>query len=107
MILDSSWISWGVLVSPKIINVGLGAHGHFRKSRNHRNDGFEGLDIIKLKSYKIKLQIGAEEYYGACKHIFPIRLPYKLPENGTQMSKMLVFCFFRCSIGNGPRFSKT
>ena len=28
--------------SPKIHNMGFGAQGHLQKSRNHRNEGFEG-----------------------------------------------------------------
>ena len=30
----------GVLVSPKINNIGFGARGRVQKSRNHRNDEF-------------------------------------------------------------------
>ena len=42
-----------VLVSPKIKNnnIGLGAQGHVRKSRNHENEGFEGYPIMTSKSY--------------------------------------------------------
>ena len=29
----------GILVSPQIKGIGLGAHGHVPKSRNHRNEG--------------------------------------------------------------------
>ena len=36
-------IVFGVLVSQKINNIGFGARGHVRKSRNHRNDEFEAL----------------------------------------------------------------
>ena len=35
MIWDFSWIIWSVLVSPKMNNIGFGAQGHVRKSRNH------------------------------------------------------------------------
>ena len=50
------WIIWSVLVSPKIDNISFGAQGHDRKSRNHRNEGFEGSHTSKSKSYKIKLK---------------------------------------------------
>ena len=43
-------------MSPKIINIGFGAQGHVRKSRNHRNEGFEGSHESKSKSYKYKLE---------------------------------------------------
>ena len=42
-ISDFSWIVWGVLVSPKINNIGFGSHGHVQKSRNHENEGFRFL----------------------------------------------------------------
>ena len=32
------------------------AQGHVRKSRNHRNDGFEGPPMSKSKSYKFKME---------------------------------------------------
>ena len=44
---------WSVLVSQ--IN-GLGAQGHVRKSRNHRNEGSEGSHVTKSKSCKFKLK---------------------------------------------------
>ena len=44
------------MVLPEIKIVGCGSCGHFQKSRNHRNDGFEGPHINKLKSYKFKLK---------------------------------------------------
>ena len=37
-------------------NIGFGARGHVRKSRNHENYGFEGPHITKSKSYKLKLK---------------------------------------------------
>ena len=43
-------------MSPKINNIGFGAHGHIQKSRNHRNEGFECSHISKSKSYKFKLK---------------------------------------------------
>ena len=51
-----SWIIWSVLASLKITNIGFGAQGHVQKCRNHRNEGFEGLPIMKSKSYKIKME---------------------------------------------------
>ena len=51
-----SWIIWSVLVSPKIKIIGFGAQGHVRKSRNHRNEWFEGSHMSKSKSYKFKLE---------------------------------------------------
>ena len=47
---------WNVLASPKIDNIGFGAHGHIQKSRNHRNEGVHGSHISKSKSYKFKLE---------------------------------------------------
>ena len=44
------------LVSPRRNNIGFGAHGHVRKSRNHRNERPEGSHISRWKSYKIKME---------------------------------------------------
>ena len=33
----------GVLVSPKIDNIGFGARGHVQKSRNHKDEEFAAL----------------------------------------------------------------
>ena len=41
---------------PKINNIGFGARGHVRKSRNHRNEKVEGSPISKAKSYKFELK---------------------------------------------------
>ena len=46
----------GVLVSPKINNIGPGAQGHVPKSRNHTNYGSEGSHISESKSDKLKLK---------------------------------------------------
>ena len=46
---EFSWIIWSVPASPKINNIGLGAH--IRKSRNHRNDELSVSPISKSKSY--------------------------------------------------------
>ena len=43
-------------MSPEINNIGFGAQGHVRKSRNHRNEEFEGSAISKSKIYKFKLK---------------------------------------------------
>ena len=43
-------------MSPKTNINGFGGQGHVQKSRNHRNDGFEGSHINKSKSYKFKLK---------------------------------------------------
>ena len=43
-------------MSPKIKILCLGKNGHAKKIRNHRNDGFEGSQITKSKSYKFKLE---------------------------------------------------
>ena len=43
-------------MSPKIDNIGFGAQGHVPKSRNHRNEGFEGSPMSKSKSDKFKLE---------------------------------------------------
>ena len=56
MIWDLSWVFKSSLGSPKMNNIGFGAQGHVRKSRNHRNEGFEGSHISKSKSYKPKLK---------------------------------------------------
>ena len=45
-----------ILVSPKINNIGFGAQGHVRKSRNHRSEGVHGSHISKSKRYKFKLK---------------------------------------------------
>ena len=37
-------------------NIGLGAQGHVRKSRNYINEGFEGSQITKSESYKFQLK---------------------------------------------------
>ena len=36
--------------------VGFETQGHVQKSRNHRNEGFEGSPISKSKSYKFELE---------------------------------------------------
>ena len=43
-------------MSPEINDIGFGARGYVRKSRNHENEGFEGFPIMKLNSYKFKLK---------------------------------------------------
>ena len=43
-------------MSPKMNNIGFGAQGYVQKSRNHRDEGFEGSSISKSKSYKSKSQ---------------------------------------------------
>ena len=40
MIWHFSWICWGFWVSPKINNIGFGARGHVRQSRNIIEMGF-------------------------------------------------------------------
>ena len=50
------WTIWVTRVSPKINSIGFGARGHVQKSRNHRNEQFEGSHINKLESYKFKLK---------------------------------------------------
>ena len=42
-------------MSPKIRDIGFGAHGHAPKSRNHRNEGIEG-HITKSKSYRFEME---------------------------------------------------
>ena len=32
-------------------NIGVGSHGHVRKTRNHEHEGFEGFPITKSESY--------------------------------------------------------
>ena len=49
--LENSWIIWGILVSPKINNIGFEAQGHVRKPRNHDNEGFSVSPMSKSKSY--------------------------------------------------------
>ena len=49
MLWDPSWIFKSILGSPKINNIGVGAQGHVRKSRNQRNEGFEGSHIANRK----------------------------------------------------------
>ena len=56
MICEFSWIILSVPVSPKTTSIGFGAQGHVQKSRNHRNDGFEGSHITKSESSKFKLK---------------------------------------------------
>ena len=45
-----------IMGSPKINNIGLGAQGHVRKSRNHMHAGFNGSPIIKSESYTLKMK---------------------------------------------------
>ena len=45
-----------ILVSPKIKINRFGAQGHVQKSRNHENEGFEGSQISKSRSYNTKLK---------------------------------------------------
>ena len=49
-----SWNFKSIPGSPKINNIGFGAHGHVPKSRKHENEGVEGSHISKSKSYKLK-----------------------------------------------------
>ena len=41
-------------MSPKIRINAFGKKGHVKKSRNHRNEGFEGSHTTKSKSNKFK-----------------------------------------------------
>ena len=50
-----SWILQSILVSPKINNIGFGAQGYVRKSRNHEHEGFEASPISESKNNKFKL----------------------------------------------------
>ena len=50
-----SWIIWSVLVPPRINNIGLRAQGHVQKSRNHKDEGFEG-PVMESYSYKFQLK---------------------------------------------------
>ena len=45
-------------MSPKINHIGFGAQGQVRKSRNHRNEGFEGSHMEQIE--KLEVQIEAE-----------------------------------------------
>ena len=46
----------GALEPPKINIIGFEARGHVQKSRNHRNEGFEGFPRMTSKSYTFKLK---------------------------------------------------
>ena len=48
---DFSWIVLSILVSPEIINIGFGNHGHVQISPNHEHEGFSGSPKMKSKSY--------------------------------------------------------
>ena len=55
-------------------NIRFEGHGHVRKSRNHRNEGFEGSHISKSKSYKFKLeQNNSTELLSISFHAFIIK----------------------------------
>ena len=43
-------------MSPKVNINGFRARKNVRKSRHHRNEGFDGSHISKSKSYKVKLK---------------------------------------------------
>ena len=76
-----SWILWSVLVSPKINNIGVGAQGHVRKPRNHRNEEFEGSHTSKSRSYKFKLkQNNTTEFLSTS---FPTKYHTSYPEINT------------------------
>ena len=46
----------GFLGFQNLNNIGFGAQGHVHKSRNHRNERFEGYPINKSRSYRFKLE---------------------------------------------------
>ena len=46
-----SWITCGILGSPKIEMNGFGAQGHVQKSRNHVNYKFSVFPMMESKSY--------------------------------------------------------
>ena len=52
MWLDFSWVIVSVLLSPKINNIGFGAHGHVGASRNHENERFESSHISNSQPSK-------------------------------------------------------
>ena len=77
---DCSSICSGILGAPKINNTGFGAQGHVQKSRNHRNDGFEGSHICKSKSYKCKM-----EQNNTTEHL-SISFPWTYHENNAKVA---------------------
>ena len=65
-------------MSQLINNIGFGAQGQVRKSRNYRNEGFEGSHISKSKRYKLKLkQNNTTELLSIC---FPYIYRKKKPQ---------------------------
>ena len=43
-------------MSQKINHIGFGSYGRVQKSRNYRNEVFEGSPMSKANSYNIKLE---------------------------------------------------
>ena len=86
--LGSPWICLGIPGSPKINNIGFGARGHIRKSRNHRNNVLEGSHISKSTSHKFKSkQNNTTEFLSISSHKFIIKMPQILQTH----SNMFVF----------------
>ena len=55
------FICLGILVFPRMHNVGFGGSGHVRKSRNHRNDCFLAPIIKSALSYTKSKQNNSSE----------------------------------------------
>ena len=69
-------------MSQKVDNIGLGAQGHVRKSRNYRNEGFEGSPISKLESYKFQMkQNNTTELLSISSHKCTIKMALKSNNN--------------------------
>ena len=83
-------------MSPTIKIVGFGAQGHVQKSRNHRNDGFEGSRLSKSKSYKFKLE---QTNTVELSSMLFINVPYKWPINCNKCNECCFLCFFGFPMG--------
>ena len=67
---------------------GFGAQGHVPKSRNHRNESFEGPHISKSKSYKFKLK------QNNTTELLSISVPELYFEKNQKIAKRSIMCFF-------------
>ena len=67
---------------PRISYIGFGAQRHVRKSRIHRNEGFEGSPINTSKSYKFKMeQNNTIELLSISYHKLTITITHKIETN--------------------------
>ena len=96
-----------VRVSPKIKIIGSGSKEPVRKSRNHRNEEFEGFPISKSKRYKFKLK---QNNITELLSILFLQMNHKNCTSIAQKSKNQVFAglsrVFTGSFGLKPRCSR-